>query len=453
MSKKFLSLNPYTERVLREYKFTTPDEISETINRSHLAFKRFSKLSFSERSEKILRLGSLLLKYKTELGTLASSEMGKPIMQSYGEIQKSHDACNYYAMNAENLLKSHSYPISADCYTKYEPMGSIFSIMPFNFPIWMPMKTSIPHLMAGNTFILKHAENVPQTADFLYKLANEAGLGDEFINIRPEISELERIIKDHRIAGVSLTGSVKAGKSVAALAATHMKKFVMELGGNDAFVVLKDADLEKAAKVLVSGRLSGCGQVCISPKRTIVVHDIYQKFLELVNSEIKNWTIGDPLDEKTIFGPMARSDLLETVHLQVTRSVSLGARLLHGGKPSGKYFYPPTLLVDVNEDMPVVTEEVFGPVICILKAKNEADAIKMANNSEYGLGATVFTSNIHRAKAEIVSQIQAGMVFINSVPTSMVQVPFGGIKSSGIGRELGELGIKEFCNSKTVHIS
>ena len=317
----------------------------------------------------------------------------------------------------------------------------------------MPMKTSIPHLMAGNTIILKHAENVPQTAEFLESLTKTAGLVDEFINIRPELGEIKNIIKDPNIIGVSLTGSVRAGKSIAAIAASHMKKYVMELGGNDPFIVLSDADLPKAAIALVSGRILGTGQVCISPKRAIVCHDVYEEFVKLVQQEIKNWTVGDPLDPNTRLGPMARKDLVEQVHSQVRTSVEMGAKLLCGGVNQGNNIYAPTLLIDMYDYMPAFTEEIFGPVVAIAKVRGETEAIKVANNSEYGLGATIFTKNTARAKAEIAPKIQSGMVFINENCKSIIQVPFGGIKSSGNGRELGNEGIKEFCNIKTIYVA
>ena len=452
MARKYVSFNPYTEQLLKEYKSSTPKEITEAIARSHTAFKRFSKLSFAARGEKLKNLSALFLSHKTELATHMSTEMGKPITQSLGEITKSAECCNYYAMHAENLLQSQHYPVAGECFVKYEPMGAILSIMPFNFPVWMPMKTSIPHLMAGNTVILKHAENMPQTAEFLEKLTKDAGLVDEFINLRPELIEIERMIKDHRIVGVSLTGSVRAGKIIASMAAANMKKYVMELGGNDPFLVLRDADLPKAAKALVSGRLAGCGQVCISPKRAIVSHEVYDAFVELVLQEIKNWHVGDPLNEKTVMGPMARSDLVEQVHALVSKSVAMGAKLLEGGRPASKFVYPPTLIVNVTEEMPVFIEEVFGPVVAIAKARGEADAIRIANATEYGLGAVVFSKDTNRVRNEVLPQIRSGMVFVNENCRSIVQVPFGGTKGSGTGRELGSDGIKEFCNAKTVYI-
>ena len=453
MARKYISINPFTGTFLREFPFSTADEISSAILRSSTSFKSFSNLSFDSRAQKLRKLAEVLNSNKSELSTIMTTEMGKPISQSIGEINKSIECCNYYASHGENLLKPEKIPVGSECYVRYEPMGPIFSIMPFNFPVWMPLKTSIPHLIAGNTVILKHAENNPQTAEMLDKLTSEAGLVDEFINVRPELKDVARIIADSKVAGVSLTGSVAAGKAVAAMAAAGMKKFVMELGGNDAFIVLSDADLSKAAKALVAGRLAGCGQVCISPKRAIVLSNVYDKFVALVKEEIEKYVITDPLDPNCTFGPMARTDLVEKAYEQVKTSVSEGAKLLVGGKPTGPYNMPATLLVDVRDNMQVFREEVFGPVVCISRVKDETEALRVANNSEYGLSSVIFTSNPARAQKELVPYIQAGMVFINEVSKSMVQVPFGGFKSSGIGRELGTIGIKEFCNAKTVYIN
>lgn len=452
MARKYLSVNPFTGAQLKDFNFHTNEEINSALSRSHEAFKSFSQKSFSYRSEKLRKLAEVFTANKSELSQMMATEMGKPITQCLGEITKSVECCNFYAVHGENLLKGESFPVSNECYMRYEPTGIIFSIMPFNFPTWMPMKTSIPHLMAGNTIVLKHAENNPQTAELLDKLTSEAGLVDEFINIRPGIQDIEGIIKDSRVAGVSLTGSIGAGKVVAGIAAANMKKFVMELGGNDPFLVLADADLQKAAKALVVGRLLGCGQVCISPKRAIVVNEVYEEFVKLVNAEIQDYKIEDPLNPNTKFGPMARTDILNKVHEQVKGATSQGAKLLAGGKPTGPYFMPATLLINVTESMQVFKEEVFGPVVSITRAKDEKDAIRLANNSEYGLSATIFSKNTIRVQKEVVPQIQSGMVFVNEVSKSMVQVPFGGSKSSGIGRELGQLGIREFCNAKTVYV-
>jgi acyl-CoA reductase-like NAD-dependent aldehyde dehydrogenase len=453
MARKYLSVNPYTGALMKEFAFSTTDEVFSAIHRSSVAFKSFSQQRFDYRAIKLRKLAEVLTSNKSELSTLMTEEMGKPISQSLGEINKSIECCNYYASHGENLLKPEQIPIASECYIKYEPIGPIFSIMPFNFPTWMPLKTSIPHLMAGNTIILKHAENTPQTADLLEKLTTEAGLVDEFINIRPHLSDIETIIRDPRIQGVSLTGSVSAGKKVASIAASAMKKFVMELGGNDAFIVLKDADLPKAAKALVMGRLAGCGQVCISPKRALVVSEVYPEFIKLVEEEIKAFQITDPLDPKCLFGPMARIDLVSQVYEQVKNSVAAGARLVVGGKPVGDFFMPATLLVDVQENMQVFKEEVFGPVVCVARVKDEAEAIQISNRSEFGLSAVVFSKDVERVKFEVFPKIQAGMVFLNEVSKSIVQVPFGGFKGSGVGRELGSIGIKEFCNAKTVYIS
>eukprot|EP00358_Blepharisma_japonicum_P004071 CAMPEP_0202947226 /NCGR_PEP_ID=MMETSP1395-20130829/11189_1 /ASSEMBLY_ACC=CAM_ASM_000871 /TAXON_ID=5961 /ORGANISM="Blepharisma japonicum, Strain Stock R1072" /LENGTH=402 /DNA_ID=CAMNT_0049648359 /DNA_START=154 /DNA_END=1362 /DNA_ORIENTATION=+ len=398
------------------------------------------------------RLGGLLRKDHENLARLMTQEMGKPIGQSKGEVLKCADCCDYYADNAEKLLAPTHYDIpGSKVYVNYEPLGPLFIIMPFNFPLWMPLKCGIPHLMAGNTIILKHAENVPQVAEALDRITSDAGFEHEFKNVFIDMEQVQRTIADNRIRGVSLTGSIRAGRSIASMAGMALKKCVLELGGSDPFIVLGDADVQAAAKTAVMARLQGCGQVCISAKRFIVESSVYSAFVKHLIAELKTWQYGDPLNPETKLGPLARPDLLNNVVTQVERSIKMGAKLEYGGKILNPTQYEPAVLTHVTPDMPIMREETFGPVFAISKVKDTEEAIRLANNTEFGLGAMIFTADAQRAEAQIVPRIDAGMVFVNDVSKSIVQVPFGGMKNSGLGRELGE-GIKEFTVLKTISI-
>lgn len=448
----FASTNPFTQTTMKTYPFATSAQLENTLQLSHQAFLSFSKASFKERSLKMKNLSSLLRKRHESLAALMTSEMGKPISLSKGEVLKCAEAADYYADNAEKLLSPISYNIpGSKVYSTYQPMGPLLILMPFNFPYWMPLKCAIPHLMAGNTIILKHAENCPQVAESLDEITSEAGFVDEFKNANLTLDQVSQAINDVRVRGVSITGSITAGRAIARISGQALKKCVLELGGSDPFIVLKDADVQAAAKAAVSARLQGCGQVCIAPKRFIVEDAVYDSFLNAVLKELQNWTYGDPMDPNTKLGTLAREDVLQNIHSQVERSVTMGAQVIYGGRAVSPTQYEPAVLINVTEDMPVMKEETFGPVFPILRVKSFQEAIRIANNTEFGLGASIFTSDTKRAETEIVPHINSGMVFVNETPRSIVSIPFGGNKNSGIGRELGE-GIKEFTNIKSISI-
>ena len=448
-----MSKNPFTQEVYKTFEYATKSQVEETISASHSAYQRFSKSSFSERGEKLQNLANILKENKNELAHLVATEMGKPVSSGVSEIMKCASCCEYYAQNGPSLLANQTYDVpNGKCYVTYQALGPILSIMPFNFPFWMPFKMSIPHLMAGNTIILKHTASVPQCALKIDEITTQAGLEHEFKNLFLSTDMMEDVIGDPRIKGVSLTGSVSAGKSAARLAASHMKKFVMELGGSDPFIVLQDADVEEAVKKLAAARLRVTGCTCISPKRAIISKEIYDQFESALANEVAKWSYGDPTEQETQLGPLAREDLADQLQKQIEDSVGMGARVVYGGERLGATMIQPTVLADVTPEMPVFHTETFGPVFCLVKSENEEHAVQLANDTEYGLGASIFTSNKEKAEREIAPRIESGMCFVNSPVKSIVEVPFGGVKNSGLGRELGGLGIKEFTNPKTIFI-
>eukprot|EP00361_Fabrea_salina_P002697 CAMPEP_0202428612 /NCGR_PEP_ID=MMETSP1345-20130828/2573_1 /ASSEMBLY_ACC=CAM_ASM_000843 /TAXON_ID=342563 /ORGANISM="Fabrea Fabrea salina" /LENGTH=455 /DNA_ID=CAMNT_0049039631 /DNA_START=62 /DNA_END=1429 /DNA_ORIENTATION=+ len=453
MARVFVSKNPFTQQVYKNFEFASSSEVEAALTESANSFKVFSQKSFSERAQKLTALGQILREQKQELAHLMAIEMGKPLQSGISEVLKCAECCDYYAQNAENLLSDESFSLpDGKCYVKYQPLGPILSIMPFNFPFWMPFKMSIPHLMAGNTIILKHAENLPQCALKVDEITTQAGLEHEVKNLFLSIDQVKQVIADSRIKGVSLTGSVGAGKAVASLAASHMKKFVMELGGSDPFIVLQDADVQSSVSALVTARLQVTGCTCISPKRAIIAKEVYDQFESALANEVAKWSYGDPTEQETQLGPLAREDLADQLQKQIEDSVAMGARVVYGGERLGATMIQPTVLADVTPEMPAFRTEMFGPVFCLIKSENEEHAIQLANDTEYGLGASIFTGNKEKAEREIAPRIDSGMCFLNSPVKSIVEVPFGGVKNSGLGRELGGLGIKEFTNPKTVFI-
>ncbi|CAG9317329.1 unnamed protein product [Blepharisma stoltei] len=449
----YASKNPYTHELLETYEFTSPEELENTINASQLAFQSFSKLSFQARAEKIRLLGSLIRERKNHLARLMTIEMGKPITHSISEILKCAECCDYYAENAEKLLHPITYDLpDGRSYVRFEPVGPLLVIMPFNFPYWTPFKAVVPHLMSGNTIILKHDENMPQVSAAIDQITTDAGLEHEFKSVRLTIEQIGQVIADKRVQGVHITGSVRAGRSVAEIAGRNLKKCVLELGGSDPFIVLRDCNIKNAAKSAVIRRLNACGQVCIAPKRFIIEEPVYDEFYHELIQELENWKFGDPLNEATKLGPLAREDILTNIAGQVERSVNMGAQVVYGGRVLSSTQLEPTVMINITQDMPVMKEETFGPVFPLYKVGSVEEAIEVANNTEYGLGATIYTVDVQRAEEEIIPKIQAGMIFINDVTKSLVPVPFGGIKNSGLGRELGEIGIREFTVMKTVFV-
>lgn len=450
------SINPATGQLVKEFTELDTDQLDHKIADSEKAFYQWRKMAVSERIEHFKTLAKLLRTQKSNLSRLITLEMGKPITQSLAEIEKCALVCEYYFDNASQFLSNQIVKTQArESYVTMQPLGPLLGIMPWNFPFWQVFRFAVPAIAAGNTVVMKHASNVSGCSLAIEKLFAEAGFPQGvFASLLISHQKVERIIADRRIRGVSLTGSTQVGKEVARLAGAHLKKSVIELGGSDAYVIFEDANLEAAVESCVTARLINTGQSCIAGKRFIVADAIYSRFEKLFVDKMSNALIGNPFDESTTLGPMARHNLREDLHLQVTRSIDMGATLLCGGEiPMGDgYFYPPTVLANVREGMPAWHDELFGPVASLIRVKSEAEAIRVANATSFGLGAAIFTSNIARAKQLAENEIEAGCCFVNDFVKSDPRLPFGGIKESGYGRELAQFGITEFLNVKTIYI-
>lgn len=449
----FYSINPYTGEQFLEHKEHSPKQVEEIIEKNHRQFLSWKQLTYEQRGKMFVSIAGLLRKNKEAFARLITMEMGKIITESRAEIEKCAWLCDYYAENTANLLQLKFYKTEASkSYVRFDPTGIVYGIMPWNFPFWQVMRAAVPTIMAGNTFVLKHAPNVMGSAKAIEKLFQEAGFPEHvFSNLVIPVSLSEQVIAHPYIEGVTLTGSLRAGATVAAQAGKHLKKSVMELGGSDPYIVLKDAEFNTSCKTGVCSRMLNAGQVCISAKRFIVEEPVLKQFIEEQKHLLEQLVLGDPLDEQTDMGPMAREDLLVQIEQQVNQSVAQGARVLTGGRRSkkGKLFYEPTLLVDVQKGMPAFDEETFGPVSVVIPAKNPEDAVRIANDTPYGLGASLWTQDMELAE-KLAAQIQSGAVFINEMTKSDPRLPFGGTKRSGYGRELSDLGIREFVNAKTV---
>ncbi len=399
--------------------------------------------------------GAALRKNREELSLLMTNEMGKPILQSKSEIDKCALVCDYYADNSEKYLLDEKVETEAgNSFITFRPLGVILAIMPWNFPFWQVFRFAAPNLMAGNAGVLKHSSNVTGCGLAIEKIFREAGFPENlFRTLVVPAGKVEEIIRHDKIKAVTLTGSVPAGRAVAAAAGAVLKKTVLELGGSDPYIILEDADLEKAAELCVTSRLINGGQSCIAAKRFVIVETVYDKFEKLFTDKMRSKIMGDPLLEETNIGPQARIDLRDELHSQVLRSVECGARILLGGKvPENKgAYYPPTVLANVLPESPAYKEELFGPVAALIKAKDEADAIRIANDTVFGLGAAVFTKDTARGEKIAREKLIAGNCFVNDFVKSDPRLPFGGVKESGYGRELSVFGIREFVNIKTVY--
>ncbi len=450
------TINPATGEVLNSYPKMMKEEVDRILSSANNAFEDWKEVTYKERAEKMIRTAALLRERKKDYAALMTAEMGKPILQSAGEIEKCAWVCEYFAENAEAFLKDEIIQTDASkSYVTFRPMGVVLAIMPWNFPFWQVFRYAAPNLMAGNGGILKHSDNVTGIALAIENLFKDAGFPENlFRTIVVPVKDVEGIIYNDNISAVTLTGSVRAGKNVAAEAGKVLKKTVLELGGSDPYVILEDADLEKTVETCITSRLLNSGQSCIAAKRFIVVDKIYKKFEEMFVEGMRKKIMGDPLDEKTDIGPQARLDLREGLNAQVNGSISKGAKLLLGGViPETKgAFYPVTVLSNVTPGMPVYEEEVFGPAAALIRVKDEDDAVKIANDSSYGLGAAVFTADTGKGEKIAREKLNAGSCFINDFVKSDPRLPFGGIKESGYGRELSVFGIKEFVNIKTVYI-
>lgn len=452
MTEKFQTINPATGKVIADYYNMSNDEVSGKIKNARIAFQNWKKLDISERTSYIRRLARVIRKNKDEYARLVTEEMGKPVRQSIAEIEKCIWACDYYAEHAESFLSDELIPTEfRKSFVSFEPLGVIAAIMPWNFPFWQVMRFAIPALTAGNVGILKHSSISMGSAVKIEQAFRDAGFPqDVFQSIIGDYRVGEMLIQGG-IDAVSITGSINTGKRVAELASKDLKKFVLELGGSDPFIVLEDADLNQTAHMATQARLLNTGQSCIAAKRFIVVKEVAEKFTKLFVENTEAEVIGDPMDSKTTVGPLVRESQRQALIKQVENAKSKGGLILTGGKTVNRdgYFYEPTIISNVNHEMEVVKQEVFGPAAPIIIVDNEDEAVRQANDSEFGLGASIWTNNIERG-IRLARQIKSGIVSVNEMVKSDPRLPFGGIKHSGIGRELSEYGIKEFVNIKSV---
>ncbi len=452
----FQSINPYTDTVIFEHTEHTPQEVENLISKTHSAYLQWKTSNFQQRGDLFRKLAALLRKDKETFAMLITSEMGKIIKESRAEIEKCALLCDHYAEHAESMLKPEVFETDAGkSYLRFDPVGIVYGIMPWNFPFWQAFRAAVPTMMAGNTFILKHAPNVIGTAKAIEKLFLVAGFPEHtFTNLIIPVELSEKVIAHPYVEGITLTGSQRAGSAVAAQSGKYLKKSVLELGGSDPYIVLKDAEFNESCKTGVCSRFLNAGQVCISAKRFIVEEEILDQFVAEQKALLESMVLGDPMDEYTDMGPMARIDLLENIEDQVNRSVEMGAKILCGGhrRENNSLFYEPTLITHVHKGMPVFDEETFGPVSVVIPAKNAEAAVRIANDTPFGLGASLWTQNLVLAE-KLAAKIEAGAVFINGMTKSDPRLPFGGTKRSGYGRELAYLGIREFVNQKTVWIA
>jgi succinate-semialdehyde dehydrogenase/glutarate-semialdehyde dehydrogenase len=451
------SINPCDGNTITTYQPLSAHQTEIAIQQAESAFKDWRLVPFAERRDRLKKAAEILQANAREYAHLMALEMGKPVQQGRAESEKCAWVCDYYAEHGETFLQPEEIQTDAQkSYVSYSPLGVILGIMPWNFPFWQVFRFVAPTLMAGNTILLKHASNVSGCALAIEELLVKAGFPPNvFQTLLIPSKDIQHVIADSRIQGVSLTGSTAAGRAVASMAGKHLKKCVLELGGSDAYVVLEDADLEQAAKICVQGRLVNTGQSCIAAKRFLVPEAKLRAFEERVVALFSDQRAGDPLDENTTLGPLARLDLREQLHQQVQKSKKLGARLLLGGEiPAGPgAFYPATILSDVKSGMPAYEEELFGPVAAIIPAFHETTALELANDSVFGLGAAVLTADPEKGERIARDELQAGCCFVNAFVRSDPRLPFGGIKESGYGRELSRHGIREFVNAKTVYVS
>jgi succinate-semialdehyde dehydrogenase / glutarate-semialdehyde dehydrogenase len=446
------SVNPWNGNLIEEFEEYSGPQLAALAGKSGRAFENWRKSSFSLRSTIMKKVADRLLENTEIYAKAITSEMGKPITESRAEVRKCAWVCNYYAENAEKFLRKQTVGTDADLsFITYEPLGAVLGIMPWNFPFWQVFRFAVPTLMAGNTVLLKHASNVQICARHIENIFAEADFPEGvFCNLVVGSGRMKKIIGYDIIKAVSLTGSESAGRQVAEIAGRNLKKTLLELGGSNAFIILDDADLDKAAEIGFRARMQNAGQSCIAAKRFIVHKMVAGKFMELFHAKINDLKPGDPMLEETMLGPLASAGQAESVARQVQVSVEKGARLIVGGDHNGA-IYPPVLMTEVKPGMPVFDEEVFGPVAPVIIVQNTEEAISLANKSRFGLGVSLFTSDIRRAR-RLIAEFKDGAVFVNEMVKSDPRLPFGGTKYSGYGRELSVTGIREFVNIKTVYM-
>tara|TARA_R110002012_G_scaffold4074_11_gene18968 strand:- start:9185 stop:10576 length:1392 start_codon:yes stop_codon:yes gene_type:complete len=447
------SINPYNGKELKSYKNHTNKEISEIIDNANRRFYSWRETSFSERKKLMLAAASELKKNKKEYAETMTMEMGKPISQAIAEIEKCAWVCEYYAENAEKQLQDEAIKTDAHkSYVSFEPLGVVLAIMPWNYPFWQVFRFAAPALMAGNIGVLKHASNVFGSALNIEKVFKRAGFPENcFTTLLVGSDAVEKIIENEEIKAVTLTGSGPAGSSVASIAGKNIKKTVLELGGSNALVVLEDCEMDKTIETCVQARFQNTGQSCIAGKRLLIDESIADEFIEKMLIKVRELKSGDPMDQETYVGTLAREDLAKDLEKQVNTSVKAGAKIVIGGKRQGAYFEP-TVLTNVSEEMTAFKEETFGPVLSVTTFKTVEEAIALSNSSKFGLGVSIFTKNIAEAE-KLAFRFDEGAVFVNELVKSDPRLPFGGIKQSGYGRELSEHGIREFVNRKTIFIN
>lgn len=453
--KDLVSVNPYTQQNINSYSQTSEESLMSSINKSYEMYLEWRDVDVLSRSEQFRSLAQVLNENKIGLAQMATDEMGKPLLQAISEVEKCAKVCEYYAENAGKILAAKTIKTEAQkAFVTYQPLGTILAIMPWNFPYWQAFRVAVPTIMAGNAVLLKHASNVSGCALKIQEMFEKAGFPEGiFQTLLISSDRVEDVIKNRHIKGVSLTGSTEAGKKVASTAGANLKRQVLELGGSDPYIVLSDADIKEAAKLCMKSRLQNNGQSCIAAKRFIVMGDVYQEFKDEILKITQATVVGDPNDEKTDLGPLARKGLKEELHKQVLSAIHQGAKIVHEGDyKDNDCFYPITILENINSNNSAYHEEFFGPVIQLYNVRSVDEAVKIANDSSFGLGSAIFSKDIEAAVEIATTQIQAGGCFINSMLSSDPRLPFGGINDSGYGRELSEDGIFEFVNIKTVSV-
>ncbi len=451
-----VSINPATGKTIGTYRVHNEKSVDNAIRNSLKTFEDWRLLSFPKRADLLINIAGQLRKERESLALLATEEMGKPVQQSRDEVEKCAKALEFYAREGANFLANEIVATEArKSYVAFQPLGIILAIMPWNFPYWQVFRAMAPAVMAGNVMLLKHASNVSACALAIEKVLKDAGAPAGLLQtLLIPSSHVERLIDNPAIAAVTLTGSTSAGSKVAEAAGRNLKKCVLELGGSDAYIILEDADMDVAVEIALRGRLVNSGQSCIAAKRFVVVKSVKKEFERRFSEQMKMVTFGDPMDSSNRIGPLARPDLRDQLHEQVLKSIEKGARLVCGGYiPVGAgSYYPATVLTNVKKGMPAYNEELFGPVAAIIEAKDEKDALKIANDSIYGLAGGIISRNINHAENLAAEEFEAGNCYVNDYAHSDPRLPFGGIKQSGYGRELSAFGIREFVNIKTVFV-